>query len=268
MNINIGKNKIKINGRELTGNIVIPSGFLVIEIHESLLDKTFGLKSSNTTFNGIFNLDTVYTDPLFPNNFTYKLAGLPLYDDETNQIAERKSIYNQPVHGVTVIQTNDPFLPLSMTVSDNIGEYNLNIGLSPIKPGTFIVEPNKGLVRVFARDTNDSNSVNLSYIAAQRGFKPCGILFNRLQKYIPYKTIHNMLSTNGIMDDTYITYLISKNEQTILIPEIKGANIFHNKLLYATSLEYVYSAIKLFLKTSDRELTPVVKNMFLEMKNV
>jgi hypothetical protein len=204
----------------------------------------------------------VHSDPLFPNNFAYKLAGLPEYEDSGSLPPSKKRV-DKDVYNVTVVQLDTPFLPLSVEVRDTLFDYELYIGYAPIKPGTFTVEPNKGIIRIFAKDENHS-AVSIYYTRAQRNFRSCGILFNRLQKYINFRAIHNMISQTGRMDDTYISFIASSTERSILIPEIKNTNIFHNRLLYTTSTDSAYIAVQMHLKTTSNELSPVIKNIFLE----
>ena len=273
--VDIGTNQIKINNRIETGIINIPIGISMIDVHQSLFDVTMsGAVSFENASTALDTDNFIFTDNLYPNNFIYKLAGLPLYDTNGN-IEETSIISDRSITGLTIIDIGSPILPYSVSVESSIS-YKQHLAKTPSKPGTFTVDPVFGTIKIYAWNENDR--VVITYLKASSLIKPCGLLFNRLGSYIDFKAISNMMSTLGTFDDTFFSFVIDDNDiSSILIPSVTFksplngdidsdvSRAYYYKLTYNTYTDdNIYVAMKLNLKTDDSELTPIVSNTFIE----
>lgn len=292
--IDIGSNTIKVNNVPMTGVITIPKGVSLIEVHQSLFDPTLGLGKDYSEANYrnlLIKRDKVVNDPLYPYNFAYLLAGLPDYNLSPIAPAYDElitEIITQQLTGITSIQTQYPFFPGSLQINsyyinDINSEYKLHLGNSPLLPGTFTIEPYNGRVIIYPK--NKKENINISYIRASRDFRPCGLLFNRLCKFLSLKSIQNMMITQKNIDNTYFTCTNDKNGNIyFMIPEVKagsryeedlGTNfytynlyneLYNTKIMYNSNETEIYTSVKLSLKSLDSDLSPLVKNISIEGK--
>lgn len=274
--LDIGSNIIKVNNQDVTGIISIPTGISVIDVHQSLFDPTLNGQVQYDNINFALNTNEfIYTDRLYPNNFIYKLAGLPTYDTYNN-IKTHIQITNREISGLAIIDLGSPVLPYTVAVMSQSGRsYSLNLSDTPIRPGMFSVLPAAGLVKVYIYDEDDTDIVDISFSPADSSFKPCGLLFNRMASYIDFKAITNMLATYGKFDNTFYSYILERvgehDVPYILIPSVTYLNtndtdshIYHYKLTFNTYTDdYVYVASKLLLSTTNSYLTPIINNLYI-----
>jgi hypothetical protein len=274
--IDIGTNEIKINNRVVSGVIQIPIGISVIDVHQSLFDPSLGNAISltnSTAINSALNTDQyIYGDNLFPNNFIYKIAGLPSYSNGTIQTGQQ--ILSQYISGTTIINCGSPILPLTVNIIGLAGlQYNLHLGTTPITPGTFTVEPNKGIIRVHSYVSNASkeeDTINITFTRASSSIKPCGILFNRMAVNLDYKSIYNMLARLGTYDNTFYTYVEQEGNKYVLIPDVANTSglpflkTYHNKFSYNTFENNVFVSAKLTLITNNSNISPAIKDVYIQ----
>jgi hypothetical protein len=272
--IDIGLNNIKLNMADASGVVKIPPGLSVVDVHESLFDPTLGgTVDIEANKNMLYNESLIYGDPLFPYNFAYKLAGLPMYH---NGLVQQGEVNGVDVFGSTVIQLDGAFLPYSVSVNSSSHSYIFHMGNIPITPGTFTIEPNSGIIRVAARLNTSGipeDTVNVSYTKSSYSIRPCGMLFNRVASYIDYKSLYNMLSILGVTDSTFYTFLRNYNvngtvEDFILVPKVDTTlsqmhQPYHNRLMYSTSTDSMYCAAKFKLSTNNANLSPAIHRVFI-----
>lgn len=278
--LDIGSNIIKINSQDVTGIISIPTGISIIDVHQSLFDQTLSNQVAFDNINTALNTNEfIYTDRLYPNNFIYKLAGLPTYDTYGN-IKTHEQITDREITGLTIIDLGTPVLPYTVSIMSSTGRsYSLHLSSTPTEPGMFSVLPAAGLVKVYTLDENDSDIIDISFSPADTYIKPCGLLFNRMATYIDFKAITSLLATYGEFDNTFYSYIIERrtinnvtvNKPYILIPSIlyssphgDNTQIYHYKLTFNTySDDYIYVASKLMLETTNSYLTPAINKLFI-----
>lgn len=269
--IDIGLNHIKLNNIDVSGVITIPQGISMIDVHESIFDSSLGSTEIDPyTVNCIANDNYIYGDKLFPYNFAYKLAGMPQYEHGNLNIVDDENI---EIIDTTVIQLDTPFLPLTLSVTSELttDHYSLHLGNIPVQPGTFSVEPNRGIVRIHSFQNalaKFEDTVTITYTAASLDIRPCGILFNRLATYIDYKSIYNMLAILSTADSQYFTYYIVDEEEALLIPKviqsIEYMKPYHNKIIYNMYESRLFAAAKFTLRTNNSYVSPAIKNIFIQ----
>jgi hypothetical protein len=260
-------NKIKINGREVAGTVSIPVGISMVDVHESLFDPVLGSTVASAGENNcLLNDSYIYGDKLYPYNFAYKLAGMPAY---LNGDLDVVTLAPTTITDTMAIQLDSPFIPLSISVSGG-GTYSLHLGATPTQPGTFTVEPNKGIVRIHSTENNQNkfiDTVIIKYTKASTYIKPCGVLFNRIATYIDYKSIYNMLALLGTFDTTFFSYYKDDTE-AILIPAVDQPvsylKPYHNKIMYNLFDSKLFVATKFTLYTNDTNISPAIKNIFIQ----
>lgn len=275
--IDIGSNQIKINNNTVSGVIKIPTGISVIDVHQSLFDPTFGGvldSTSQTQINTGLNTDThIYGDNLFPNNFIYKLAGLPSYSNSV--IQSNQQIVGQYISGIGIIQPGTPVLPFTVTITgNNSRQYNLHLGTTPVTEGTFTIEPNSGIIRVHSYLNSDSgkeeDTITVTYTKASQLIKPCGFLFNRMAVHLDFKSIYNMMARLGTYDNTFYTYIEQASNKYLLIPDVENTSGFsflktyHNRFSFNTFENNVYVSAKLTLITNNSNISPAIKNIYIQ----
>lgn len=274
--IDIGSNIIKVNNQDVTGIITIPIGISIIDVHQSLFDPTLNnqVKYDNRNF-ALNTNEFIYTDRLYPNNFIYKLAGLPTYDTYNN-IKTHIQITNREISGLAIIDLGSPVLPYTVSIKSSTGrEYSLHLSETPTMPGMFSVLPASGLVKIYVFEDSNIDVIDISFSPADQSFKPCGFLFNRMATYIDFKAITSMLAAYGEFDNTFYSYIIERqnniDKRYILIPSVTYKNIddtsshiYHYKLIFNTYLDdNIYVASKLLLNTVNSYLTPVISNIYI-----
>jgi hypothetical protein len=269
--IDIGLNQIKINNALMTGIISIPVGISIIDVHESLFDPTFGADIDPSSVNGLSTNDYIYGDRLYPYNFAYKLAGLPRYD--INGGLDIETMDDVVVSGIGIVHLNTPFIPLTIDIHGlGATTYSLHLGNIPVNPGTFTIEPNRGIVRVHAfmnMDGDYSDTISISYTKASSEIKPCGILFNRQATYIDYKSIYNMLTILGTYDSTFFSYYKTDSSEILLIPSVAASNydyltVYHNKIMYNVYENNLFASTRFTLRTGNSNVSPAIKNIFIQ----
>ena len=259
-------NKIGIvNGRNITGLFTMPMGISSVEIHTKDIDFKFGQRIENDKYNGIKYPDIVSLDPLYPSNMAYVIGGMPEYDgaELTTRMTE-KEFY---ASGTSAVFLNEPFIPASINVFDSNGRLlTMVISKAPSIPGTFSIEPNKGVVRICP---NSPDMFKITYRRCSTGRKPAGILFNRLLTFMPMKSMVNMLkynSTDANLFETYFTLDGNQDNRYIMIPEVIYApqrNMFNAILSYNLKTDSIYSSVKIDLTSNDKHLTPIVNNIYV-----
>jgi hypothetical protein len=186
------------------------------------------------------------------------LAGLPDFTTDGN-LAEQ-SDRNFEVYGgrTSTIILGEPFIPLTMDIVDsNNIPYELVLTSGVSEPGTFNVEPFGGKVKVAALD--NATSVSIKYRRANPFRRPVGILFNRLLTFMPIKTLIGL----SWRDDMFFSLDGSQTSRFLLLQHIPNKNISHSQIIYNRTDENIYSSIKLEMETTNRYLTPIIKDIFL-----
>ena len=258
VNIDIGQKTCFLNSKQVTGKIKIPVGISSIDVHVKDIDFKFGKNIAVDKFNGISDKTIVYSDNLFPFNFAYMFAGLPDYNDTTNTISQ-EVIRQFDIASPTTLFLDEPFIPLSVSVTDSIGfQYSLQLTKGTSTGGTFSIEPHFGKIRVCPRGGNKT-SVTIRYRRASLTRRPCGILFNRLLSFIPCKA----LMGQSFKDNTLFTIDTSSNSKSLLIQKIPDVNIQHSHIMFNKLTDKIYAAIKLDMTSDNPYLTPIINDIYI-----
>lgn len=253
--LDLGDMSIKINGRERTGKVTFEKGISAIEVHKKYIDFKFG-KISATDLD-VTNQERVLSDPLFPFNFAYMLAGLPDFTTDGRLTLESDRVYSVTPDQVTTILLGEPFLPLTVEVTDGFAQtYELVLTKGVSSPGTFSIEPYSGKIKIYAGPTNN---VTIKYRRANPFRRPVGILFNRLLTFMPIKTLLGL----SWRDDLFFSLDSSVSERFLLLQQIPDKRIAHSQIIFNKFGEGLYAALKLELETTDRYLTPILKDMYI-----
>lgn len=269
--VDIGLNQIKINNSSVTGIINIPLGVSMIDVHESLFDPALGSDIDPSSTNSLSTDTYIYGDRLYPYNFAYKLAGLPKYN--INGDLDTITVADSLISGISIVYLDSPFIPLTVEVYGlGATTYSLHLGNIPINPGTFTVEPNRGIIRVHAylnQDDEYIDTVSITFTKASSEIKPCGVLFNRMATYIDYKSIYNMLTILGTYDSTFFSYYKAGAEEMLLLPSVPDGDysylkVYHNKIMYNVYENNLFVSTKFSLRTDSSNMSPVLKNIFIQ----
>lgn len=275
--VDMGAKTCKINGKNVTGQIIMPVGISLIEVHMNDIDFRFGNKIENDKFNGIVNQATVESDPLYPLNFAYIFAGLPDYTGYKGGILndnyEERS-FN--IDGISNLFLNEAIIPLSVQVTDSRGiQYALELAKAPATQGSFTIEPYRGRIKI--KPFTDASGllidkeIKVRYRKANAGVRPCGIMFNRLLTFIPLKSMTGVITSESSDAETFFTLDGDINSKVILLPYVSSqtvtpGSISHAHLSYNTNTEKIYTAVRLDLQTTSKYLTPIVDNIFVAGK--
>lgn len=270
--LDIGNSQIKINNQIVSGIINMPIGISVIDVHQSLFDITLGNNIDKSAYETAFNTDEyIFSDQLYPNNFIYKLAGLPTFDSN-GVLKTENQITDRAIEGLAIIDLGTPFLPYSVKISSSNIEYELHLAKTPSMPGTFTIEPYSGKIKIFSYNNTGIDNVNITWQPASSLIRPCGMLFNRLATYIDFKAISNMMATLGVFDNTFFSFVSLSNEKNILIPMVSFESpineidkAFYYILSYNTYEDNnIYVSTKINLKTTNSNLTPILNNLYIK----
>ncbi len=255
--VDIGQKTCIFNGRTVTGKIKIPIGVSTIEVHSKDIDFKYGNKIADETFNGVVQKSVVYSDPLFPFNFTYMFAGLPEYAEDSSNTLAPKAERRFDITNATTLFLDEPFIPLSITVTDGHGtNYALQLTKGVSAPNTFSIEPYSGKIRVYPPD---QTYVNVRYRRASLMRRPCGILFNRLLTFIPLKALIGLPDK----DDSLFSIDGTPTLRYLLIQKINGVSINHSYIMYNKFTDKIYSAMKIDMRTDNQSLSPIISDVYI-----
>jgi hypothetical protein len=256
ISVDIGQKTCIFNGRQVTGKIKIPVGVSLIEVHSKDIDFKYGNKIADTKYNGIIDKATVYSDPLFPFNFTYMFAGMPEYDG--NVLAD-KPTRRFDITNATTLFLDEPFIPMTVEVTDGSGaRYDLQLTKGVSTPRTFSIEPYSGKIRVYP-DEDTTTIINVTYRKASLMRRPCGILFNRLLTFIPLKALIGLPDK----DDTLFSIDGTPTQRYLLIQRMSGSNINHSYIMYNKFTDKIYAAMKIDMRTDNQSLSPIISDVYI-----
>jgi hypothetical protein len=254
--VDIGKNTIKVNGRERTGKVHFEKGISLIEVHKKYID--FRLGQVSATDLDVTNQTRIQSDPLFPYNFIYMFSGLPDFTTDGTLAMETDRVYDVSEDQTSTIILGEPFLPLTMDIVDsNSIPYDLVLTNGVYEPGTYSVEPFGGKVRV--RALPGATTITVTYRRANPFRRAIGIMFNRLLTFMPIKTLLGL----SWRDDMFFSLDGSQDARFLLLQDIPDKTIAHSQLIYNRLDENIYSSIRLEMETKNRYLTPIIKDMFI-----
>ncbi|MDY0198494.1 MAG: hypothetical protein RBR68_11840 [Tenuifilaceae bacterium] len=243
--LNIGGKTCLINGKPCSGNIKVPIGFSVIEVHR---------KDMNFDVN-IFDKASVLSDPLYPYNFAYMLSGLPEYNTSGNGILNKIS-KNIQLREDNEISLGESFIPFSEYIIDNMGnEYSIQLTRTVSQKGTYTIEPNSGKIKICPMD--GANIISIEYRKAIYNRRPVGITFNRLLTYAP------LSSTLFKKDNSLFSFDGSPITKKVILPFLVSGRPVFSQVIYNIDDFSLYSSVRLELETEDKYLTPIVSDVYL-----
>lgn len=244
--VDIKEKTCLLNGREVTGLIKIPTGITNIDIHVKDTDfDSVDMLTKSTIENGY--------------NLAYAFTGLPEYNNAgtLSSIDKKLKLFN--VSGVTTLSLDESFMPFSEVISDGLGSvYTLTLTRMPYEPGTYSIEPNSGLIRIYPAD--GVKSVEVLYYKAAQSNKPCGILFNRL---LTFANLPSILAGPSI-DTSLFSLAGTDTERYIILPKIP--NITNSQMLYNLSDESLFFSAKIQMRSDSGFLTPIIDNANMSVK--
>jgi hypothetical protein len=245
--VNIGSLKCLINNKEYTGNIKIPIGFSVIQVHQMNMDFNIDLFDGDTTRNQY--------------NFAYLFSGLPAYNAQNKLTIDERKTKSFDISSTNTIEFGESFIPLTEIILDNYGnEYSLTLSSTPNLQGTYTIEPFTGRLRINPIGT--VKYITASYIAAQSNRRPVGIMFNRLLTFADI----NSLQT----DDTLFSFDGANSDSSpslkryIILPKIQ--NQYSSQILYNLNSDSLFSSVKIKMSTDNKYKTPTINSVYISVK--
>ena len=248
LTINIGTNKITLNGITASGKVSIPKGMSSIRAHEMYFDFTINPLDSKS----------VLSDKLYPNNMAYLLEGLPSFSASGD--ASRKTKKFSSGSGNGTFDLGEGILPYRLGVLDSGGrEYFLHLGESPGDEGTFCVNQKTGTIRVNMYQY--SQQIVISYYASSLLVPSAGVTFASLLTYQDIKTLalDSLTPSFTIISDADYDYLILNN--------VKGYEAATNKyLMYNKNSDTLYTSLRVDMETKNKYISPAIKNVYVTVK--
>lgn len=251
ININIGSKSFILNGKEVTGNVTVPFGISDIRVLEK-----------DINFIKITDGDAVRNEILYLNNFAYLFTGLPEYTAGNVPVINSKTF---ETNTQSVLYMNEAFISSGVTVRDNNGnQYRLHLSKNVSIEGTFTIEPNKGIVKVFP--LSNAKSVTVQYFKSSQTTTPVGILFADLLTFAPLASL-----LDPSVGDSIFSIDGNAMGKVLYIPKAPrgpGASNYtsHTQILYNKIDEPIYLSAMLEMQTSSKYISPAVKSLTLSIK--
>lgn len=243
--INIGSKSFTLNQKDVTGNVLIPSGMSKIRVME---------KDINLNVD-IANHSQVINETLYLNNFMYLFTGLPEFNGDGAVQKEQKF----SIKGQSIFYLQEQFVASGLIVTDNNGiPYRLHMSRNASMPGTYTIEPNKGIVKVFPLD--GVKTVSIKYYKSSQLVPPVGILFSSLLTFAPITSlldISNSKSTFSI-DGKY-------DEKVLYVPRESDVPA-KAQILYNNANEPIFLSTMIEMQTANKYVSPAIRSLTLSMK--
>lgn len=125
-------------------------------------------------------------------------------------------------------------------------------------PGTYTIEPNKGIVKVFPLD--GVKTVSIKYYKSSQLVPPVGILFSSLLTFAPITSlldISNSKSTFSI-DGKY-------DEKVLYVPRESDVPA-KAQILYNNANEPIFLSTMIEMQTANKYVSPAIRSLTLSMK--
>lgn len=256
--MNLGKRKLIMNEREVTGVVQIPFGIVDIKVHN---------KDINLTKN-ITKWDEVYGDEsLREDNFAFLFTGVPAFSGTGEQaypLMEEK-VFN--ITGPSVLYMNEPFIAGGFEVEDNNGiDYRLHLSKNVTVENTFTVEPNKGIVKVYPNEK--TKSVTVRYYKCDINRPSIGILCRDLLTFTPIAGLIEPETTKSVfsIDGDF-------NQRVLYIPnpfiDGQGEEVdlhLHSQVLYSNENEQLFLSVMMEMRSINKYISPAIKSVSISVR--